>query len=76
MYLKNKIHKIIVVSDKFHTNRINYAFRSIFEEGGIEIVLRGAPNRAYEEQNWWANESGLLMVNNEYVKLFYYYIHY
>jgi len=73
---KNKIHKIIVVSDKFHTNRINYAFRSIFEEGGIEIVLRGAPNSAYKEQNWWANESGLLMVNNEYVKLFYYYIHY
>jgi len=73
---QNGIRKIIVVSDKFHTNRINYAFRSIFEKGGIEIILRGAPSSVYKEDKWWAEEAGLLMVNNEYVKLFYYYIHY
>jgi uncharacterized SAM-binding protein YcdF (DUF218 family) len=73
---KHGMKKIIVVSDKFHTNRINYAFRSIFEKGEIEIILRGAPSTAYKENNWWAEEAGLLMVNNEYVKLLYYYIHY
>jgi uncharacterized SAM-binding protein YcdF (DUF218 family) len=73
---QNGLKKIIVVSDKFHTNRINYAFRSIFEKGGIEVILRGAPSSGYKEDNWWAEEAGLLMVNNEYVKLFYYYIHY
>jgi uncharacterized SAM-binding protein YcdF (DUF218 family) len=73
---QNGLKKIIVVSDKFHTNRINYAFRSIFEEGGIEVILRGAPSSVYDENFWWASESGLLMVNNEYVKLIYYYIHY
>ena len=49
---------------------------AIFEKGGIEIILRGAPSSGYKEDNWWAEEAGLLMVNNEYVKLFYYYIHY
>jgi uncharacterized SAM-binding protein YcdF (DUF218 family) len=68
--------KIMVVSDKFHTNRINYAFRDSFEDSGIRLVLRGAPSSLYREDWWWANEAGLLMVNNEYVKLFYYYINY
>lgn len=70
------LKKIMVVSDRFHTNRINYAFRDAFEEAGIELVLRGAPALSYSEDLWWANESGLLMVNNEYVKLFYYYLKY
>ncbi|MCB0820198.1 MAG: YdcF family protein [Bacteroidetes bacterium] len=68
--------RIIVVSDRFHTNRINYAFRKTFDESGVEILLRGAPSTRYKEDMWWANEAGLLMVNNEYVKLFYYYLHY
>ena len=72
----NRIRKIMVVSDKFHTNRINYAFRDKFENAGIDLILRGAPAINYSEDFWWANESGLLMVNNEYVKLFYYWINY
>jgi uncharacterized SAM-binding protein YcdF (DUF218 family) len=73
---ENKLSQLIVVSDKFHTNRIDYAFRSLFEKEGVKLILRGAPSSAYSEQNWWAEEAGLLMVNNEYVKLLYYYIHY
>ena len=64
----------MVVSDKFHTNRIDYAFRDVFEDAGIQLVLRGSPSNAYSESNWWANEEGLIMVNNEYIKLLYYYI--
>lgn len=70
------IKRLIVVSDKFHTHRIDYAFRSIFDDAGIELILRGAPSSGYEEQKWWAEEAGLLMVNNEYVKLFYYFLKY
>ena len=72
----NHLKKIMIVSDKFHTNRVNYTFRDKFEDAGIELILRGAPAIAYNENCWWANEAGLLMVNNEYVKLFYYYINY
>ncbi len=70
----NGLHKIMVVSDKFHTNRINYAFRDLYKNSGIEMILRGSPSTAYKEDVWWGNEAGLLMVNNEYVKLFYYHI--
>jgi len=70
------IKRLIVVSDKFHTHRIDYAFRSIFEDAGLELILRGAPSSRYDEQKWWAEEAGLLMVNNEYVKLFYYFLKY
>jgi uncharacterized SAM-binding protein YcdF (DUF218 family) len=74
-YCKSKgFKKIMVVSDKFHTNRIDYAFRKIYEEAGVELILRGCPSTAYSEEMWWANEEGLIMVNNEYVKLMYYYI--
>jgi len=74
-YCKIKgLKKIMVVSDKFHTNRIDYAFRNVFEDAGIQLVLRGCPSTAYSESNWWANEEGLIMVNNEYIKLMYYYI--
>jgi uncharacterized SAM-binding protein YcdF (DUF218 family) len=74
-YCKIKgLKKIMVVSDKFHTNRIDYAFRDVFEDAGIQLVLRGSPSNAYSESNWWANEEGLIMVNNEYIKLLYYYI--
>ena len=74
-YCKIKgLKKIMVVSDKFHTNRIDYAFRDVFEDAGIQLVLRGSPSNAYSESNWWANEEGLIMVNNEYIKLMYYYI--
>jgi hypothetical protein len=66
----------MVVSDKYHTNRINYAFRHLYKDAGIELILRGAHSSQYLENLWWASETGLLMVNNEYVKLIYYYIKY
>lgn len=72
----NNFKRVIVVSDKFHTHRMNYAFRDIFEDADIELILRGAPSSGYDENLWWAEESGLLMVNNEYVKLFYYFLKY
>jgi hypothetical protein len=76
-YCKTKnLKTIMVISDRFHTNRIDYAFRDQFEDAGIKLILHGAPALSYSEDSWWANESGLLMVNNEYVKLFYYYLKY
>ncbi len=74
--ISNHYRKIIVVSDKFHTHRINYVFRDKFENAGIDLILHGAPALNYSEDCWWANEAGLLMVNNEYVKLVYYFINY
>jgi uncharacterized SAM-binding protein YcdF (DUF218 family) len=70
--LQNKYKKIIVVSDKFHLRRISYVFKQKFAQQDIHVMLAGAPNSNYREEAWWQYESGLIMLNNEYIKLVYY----
>jgi len=67
---------IIVVTTEFHLRRVGRVFRERFEERGITVLLRGAPGMQYDSRRWWASEEGLLMVNNEYVKLVYYWLKY
>ncbi len=74
--IKNNYRKIIVVSDKFHLRRISNTFKAEFDKNGIEVLLSGAPNSSYREDFWWKYEQGLIMVNNEYVKLLYYMVKY
>ncbi len=71
---KNDYKTIIVVSDLFHLKRISYVFIDKFEEEGIKVILQGAKNSQYDEQKWWQYEQGLIMVNNEYIKLLYYWL--
>ncbi len=72
--LDNNYKTIIVVSDYFHLRRINYVFMDKFAEKGIKVILRGAKSSTYKEETWWGNEQALIMVNNEYVKLVYYWL--
>jgi uncharacterized SAM-binding protein YcdF (DUF218 family) len=70
--LDEGIDTLIVVSSKFHLRRVRGVFKDQFEEKGIHVLFRGAPSSQYDEDLWWKSEGGLIMVNNEYVKLFYY----
>lgn len=70
----NHYKTIIIVSDYFHLRRISNVFLDKFEAQGIKVILRGAKNSAYNEQKWWKYEQGLIMVNNEYIKLAYYWL--
>ena len=67
---------VMIVSSKFHLRRIAFVFRKRFREKGITVVLHGARNGNFEDTTWWRSEEGLLMVNNEYVKLVYYWLKY
>jgi uncharacterized SAM-binding protein YcdF (DUF218 family) len=67
---------IMVISTHHHTRRVGMVFRRRFREQGIHVVLLGAPSSQYDAQRWWEREEGLLMVNNEYVKLLYYMLKY
>lgn len=73
---ENNLDKIIVVSTHFHTKRIHKYFHPVFEKENIELIVRGAPSSLYDEEEWWKMEDGLIMVNNEYVKLVYYCVSY
>lgn len=68
--------KIMVISSAFHTRRLHMVFKDLFEQEGIQTVIRGAPPKAYSLEEWWDTEQGLIFVNNEYVKLVYYWFKY
>ncbi|MBL7963471.1 MAG: YdcF family protein [Flavobacteriales bacterium] len=67
---------LILVSTPFHLRRMAYVFRSKFKKAGVTVILHGAPTARYDMARWWRYEEGLLMVNNEYVKLGYYLLKY
>ena len=67
--------KIIVVSGKLHTRRMRYSFKN-FDDHQIEVLLSGSVLSGYNEDYWWKSERGMIMVNNEYMKLLYYYLNY
>lgn len=70
------IESCIIVSSKFHTRRVRGVFEDKLRDAGISVQFSGAPSQTYEESAWWTNEYGLLTVNNEYVKLLYYWLKY
>lgn len=71
-----RLDTVMVISSSFHLRRIGRVFRKPFRKVGITVLLHGAPSSFYDEQRWWAAEEGLIMVNNEYVKLAYYLLKY
>jgi uncharacterized SAM-binding protein YcdF (DUF218 family) len=70
------IKKITIISSSFHMRRVRWVFEEKFEEAGIQIVFHGAAAVDYDQNNWWQNEEGLIMANNEFVKLLYYLVKY
>lgn len=71
---QHDIKKAGVVSTKFHTRRIKNTFKKKFKEAGIDLIIHGAPSSVYREDHWWENEEGLIFVNNEYIKIMYYWM--
>ncbi|MFM2375484.1 MAG: hypothetical protein RLZZ165_581 [Bacteroidota bacterium] len=75
LYCKqHRLHRIIAVSSLFHTRRMDEFFRLRLLFEGIELILRGAEESSFDEEEWWREEPGLLFVSNEYIKLFYYWM--
>lgn len=72
----NNLHEVTVISSLFHLRRVRWVFEEKFEDAGIKVHFYGAANNEYNSSNWWKNEEGLIMANNEIVKLFYYALKY
>jgi uncharacterized SAM-binding protein YcdF (DUF218 family) len=76
-YCKEKnLKHITVISSAFHMRRVRRVFEDKFEDAGIKVNFHGATSVEYNQSNWWKNEEGLIMTNNELVKLFYYFLKY
>lgn len=72
----NNVQHITVISSAFHMRRVRMVFEDKFEEAGIRVNFHGATAVDYTDDNWWHSEEGLIMTNNELVKLFYYIVKY
>lgn len=76
-YVKaNKTHRIILVTSDLHSRRSRYTFRKVLEGTGIELSMAPTPDLKYGAQDWWHSEDGIIGLQNEYIKLFYYYYKY
>lgn len=70
------VKNITVISSAFHMRRVRMVFEKKFEDAGVHVNFHGAAAVDYNNQNWWKNEEGLIMANNELVKLIYYFFNY
>ena len=71
---EHHISNLAIISSKFHTRRIRHTFRKKFRDAGMQLIIHGAASSAYDEDFWWRSEEGLIFVNNEYIKLCYYWM--
>ena len=69
---QHQLKKIIILSSKLHTHRVQEVFKSKLRKEGIEVLVRGATNSTFDELQWWQDENGLIAVNNEWIKRCYY----
>jgi uncharacterized SAM-binding protein YcdF (DUF218 family) len=74
--IAERLDTVMVISNRFHLRRIGFVFRDRFRKAGITVLLHGAPSSTFDERSWWTSEEGLIMLNNEYVKLAYYRLKY
>jgi uncharacterized SAM-binding protein YcdF (DUF218 family) len=67
-----KFKRVMVLSSKLHTKRVSEVFRGKLRTANIELIVRGAPSSRFNEMEWWQSEEGLIAINNEWLKTFYY----
>jgi uncharacterized SAM-binding protein YcdF (DUF218 family) len=71
---EHDLHSILIVTSAYHSRRVLWTFRCVFNGSGVEIGLRAvAPGeQTPRPAAWWFYALGWRMVAGEYVKLIYY----
>ncbi len=66
--------RMIIVTSIYHTRRARGVFGKVFEDSGVEIIVRPARGGEFTTENWWKREEDLIFVNNEWMKLGLYFL--
>ena len=69
-----RVKSLILVTEPYHTFRSCATFRKALRDQGVAIVCRPSPSDWFYPDKWWSIERGLIVVNNEYLKLAFYLI--
>lgn len=70
------LHSVILVTSAFHTRRAAWVFRRELAGLPVSLMVAAAPHHGFDQGNWWQSENGLITLNNEYIKLMFYYWNY
>jgi uncharacterized SAM-binding protein YcdF (DUF218 family) len=68
----NRVHRIILVTSAFHTRRARWIFEKTLAGLPVTLEMAAVPYIGFDQTDWWKSEGGLITLNNEYIKLFYY----
>jgi uncharacterized SAM-binding protein YcdF (DUF218 family) len=68
--------RVLLVTSAFHSRRALWIFRRELAGLPVRLEMAAVPYLHFDQTNWWRNENGLITLNNEYIKLFYYFVTY
>ncbi len=69
----HQLHGIILVTSAFHTRRARWILQKALAGLPVTLEMVAIPYRDFDQTNWWKDETGLTTLNNEYIKLFFYF---
>jgi uncharacterized SAM-binding protein YcdF (DUF218 family) len=72
----NPVQRIILVTSVFHTRRVRWIFAKALAGSSVTLEMAPVSYVDFDQTNWWKNETGLITLNNEYIKLVYYFFKY
>ena len=67
---------IALVTSAFQTRRARWIFARVFKDSAYTLQVAPAPYSSFDVTNWWRHEEGVIIVNNEYIKLGFYFFNY
>lgn len=72
----HQVKSVILLTSLFHTRRARWVVAKELNGLPVSLQVAGAPHATFNARNWWSTEDGLIYINNEYIKLFYYWFKY
>ncbi len=71
---ENNFKSAIVVTSNYHTRRSRYAFRKVFRDSNVRILISPCPGGSFSPGEWWKSRGLVKSVFLEYTKLIYYFL--
>ena len=67
-------HTALLVTDRFHIRRSLWTFRTAFDGDSLEVRPAPVVGGWFDAGRWWQTDRGFVAVNDEYLKLIYYFV--
>lgn len=74
--LRSQVRTVLVPTEIFSARRVRWIFDREFAGTGVRIVVPAFDPPEYDRSNWWKDEKGLIVFQNEVLKYIYYRMRY